>query len=306
MIVVYGTVCLDLLHRLPQLPSAGGYVEVFEESSALGGEACNTAAALRSWGSAVTLVGNPVGVGFEADLLLSLLDQHGLGDAVLPNSDHPAPVCHILVTPDGERSMFGRGFVEMEQRGDPSLIPYQSGYWFTTDPNHGAQARVAARRASEAEMHVYLLDFVQEDEFVPAGCIWQSSTVWVGTRGDTDANKEWLSGWLERHDCTAILTDGVNGFLLGTREFGVRHFPAMVVADPLDSTGAGDMFRAGMLFGLSQSWALADCLRFAASAAALNCRKLGAIGGLSSVDEVQAFVEQNTSVSASYKSSWTL
>ena len=300
MIVVYGTVCLDLLHRLPQLPKAGSYLEIEEDSVALGGEASNTAASLRHWGAQVQLVGNPVGTGHEADILTSLLDQHGLSDAILPSGDHLAPVCHILVTPDGERSMFGRGFAEMEHRGDPSLVPYQAGAWFTTDPNHGSQARVAARRASDAGMHVYLLDFVQGDEFVPDGCIWQSSTVWAGERGNKDVNTLWLSKWLDKHDCTAILTDGDNGFLLGTRDRGIRHFPAMVVSDPVDSTGAGDMFRAGMLFGLSQDWAFSDCLRFAASSAALNCRKLGAIGGLASVDEIKKFIERNADVCETY------
>ena len=300
MIVVYGTVCLDLLHKLPHLPLDGGYMEIQEDSVALGGEASNTAASLRRWGAQVQLVGNPVGTGHEADLLTSLLDQHGLSDAILPTGDHRAPVCHVLVTPDGERSMFGRGFAEMEQRGDPSLVPCQAGAWFTTDPNHGSQARVAARRSVDAGMKVYLLDFVQEDEFVPDGCFWQSSTVWVGERGNLEVNSRWLSKWLEKHDCTAILTDGDNGFLLGTRVGGVRHFPALVVSDSVDSTGAGDVFRAGMLFGLDQDWPLVDSLRFAASAAALNCRKLGAIGGLSDVSEIQSFIEQNKLVSESY------
>lgn len=301
MIVVYGTVCLDLLHRLPQLPQTGSYLEIEEDSVALGGEACNTAASLRHWGAQVRLVGNPVGTGHEADLLSLLLDQNGLADAILPTGDHPAPVCHILVTPNGDRSMFGRGFAEMEQRGDPSLVPYQAGAWFTTDPNHGSQARVAARNAVDAGMKVYLLDFVQEEEFVPSGCFWQSSTVWAGERGNLDANSLWLSKWLDKYDCTAILTDGDNGFLLGTREGGVRHFPAMIVSNPVDSTGAGDMFRAGMLFGLSQGWPLAGCLKFAASAAALNCRKLGAIAGLAGVEDIQSFIEQNTSVSELYE-----
>ncbi len=301
MIVVYGTVCLDLIHRVSNLPPKGGYVDVQDEFHALGGEAANTSASLRRWGADVQLVGNPLGQGPEAELLAALLRHHGLEDATLPWGDHSAPVCHILVTPDGERTMFGRGFVEMEQRGDPSLMRTQEGAWFTTDPNHGAQARAATEKAHEAGMNVYLLDFVRDEETVPQGCYWQSSTVWVGERGNLDVNKRWLEGWLKKHDCIAILTDGVDGFLLGTRAEGIRHYPAYDIPDAVDSTGAGDMFRAGMLFGLEMGWELPDTLQYAAVAAALNCRGLGAIGGLEDRTTIERHVKEHAETGAQYQ-----
>ena len=300
MTVAYGTVCLDRTYLLPSLPELGRYVEMLGERVSLGGEAANTAAAIRRWGGEMTLVGNPVGSGPEAELLVALLAKEGLQDAVLPAGNHPAPVCHIMVTPDGERTMFGRGFAEMEQRGDPSLAPMVAGDWFTADPNHGALARRALPTAAERGMKTYALDFVRSDEQLPAGGYWQSSTDWVGTRGDADANRTWLEAWVERHDVTAILTDGSFGFLVARRSQGVAYFPSWPNEGVVDSTGAGDVFRAGMLFGLDQGWELGECLKYAAAAAALNCRGYGAIGGLTDRASVEALIAAWPDVAQTY------
>ncbi|MCX7800475.1 MAG: hypothetical protein N2109_09060, partial [Fimbriimonadales bacterium] len=69
MVVVFGTVCLDRVRRVPALPEAGGYVEILEERLLLGGEAANTARHLAAWGVPVALAGNGLGGGGEGRLL---------------------------------------------------------------------------------------------------------------------------------------------------------------------------------------------------------------------------------------------
>ena len=41
----------------------------------------------------------------------------------------------------------------------------------------------------------------------------------------------------------------------------------------VDVTGAGDVFRAGFIYGLLKKWAVPDVLRFANAAAALSCTR---------------------------------
>jgi sugar/nucleoside kinase (ribokinase family) len=300
MTVVYGTVCLDLTYRVPQLPPKGGYVEIAEERRALGGEAANTAAALCKWGAECVLVGNSIGTGAEADEVKRALLERGVSYARCPSGDHAAPVCHILVTPDGERTMFGRGFLEMESRSDASLVPHRAGSWFTADPNHGGAARRAMQAAHAAGMRCYALDLVRDDEHIPTGSFWQSSTSWVGASGDWERNTRWLHDWLKKHDVTAILTDSDGGFLVGARQHGVRRMPPFPAGRVVDSTGAGDVFRAGMIFCLEQHKRLADCLKFAAAAAALNCEGLGAIGALPSREQVESLVAMHPEIATEY------
>ncbi|HKF52777.1 MAG TPA: carbohydrate kinase family protein [Candidatus Acidoferrales bacterium] len=59
---------------------------------------------------------------------------------------------------------------------------------------------------------------------------------------------------------------------------------------PVDTTGAGDIFHAGIVYGISKDWALDAILEFSCAAAALNCTALGARGGIKSLPEIRSFM----------------
>jgi sugar/nucleoside kinase (ribokinase family) len=89
-------------------------------------------------------------------------------------------------------------------------------------------------------------------------------------------------------------TDGANGFVAGSRDVGIRHYTPFQVDRPaVDSTGAGDLFRAGMLFGLDRGWPIEHCLRFASAAGCLACRTLGATSQVPTVQEIETVVRDS-------------
>jgi sulfofructose kinase len=55
----------------------------------------------------------------------------------------------------------------------------------------------------------------------------------------------------------------------------------------VDTTGAGDIFHAGFIYGLLQGWPLEQQLDFACAAAAINCTASGARGGIRTVEAIQ-------------------
>lgn len=59
----------------------------------------------------------------------------------------------------------------------------------------------------------------------------------------------------------------------------------------VDTTGAGDVFRAGCIYALVQAWPTDEMLRFANAAAAVSCTRRGAIDSVPGLDEVQALIE---------------
>jgi sugar/nucleoside kinase (ribokinase family) len=300
MILVFGTVCIDRVRRVPGLPPAGGYVEVVAETDFLGGEAANTANALKLWGIDSQLWGNAEGDSLEAEILRNLLSEKGLLNRVnLTDQVTQTPICDIYVTPDGERTMFGKGFSTMEAGVSVEQLPYTKDAWFTAEPNMQNAARRAATLAYEAGMKLYLMDYMDAADVRP-GSFWQCSTDWTGTRNNTQKNVAWVQDWVAKTGCFAILSDGPNGFVAGSAEIPVRAYPPYPAPNVVDTTGAGDMFRAGMLFGMEQGWPLAECLQFGSAAGCLKCRALGATTDVPTVDEIRKHVQDHSYVSQQY------
>jgi len=52
-----------------------------------------------------------------------------------------------------------------------------------------------------------------------------------------------------------------------------------------DTTGSGDIFRAGFIYAWLQAWPVERVLRFANAAAALSCTRFGAMDGIPDLAE---------------------
>ena len=65
------------------------------------------------------------------------------------------------------------------------------------------------------------------------------------------------------------------------------HYATAFRVKTVDTTGAGDIFHAGFIYGLLQGWALQRQLDFACAAAALNCTAVGARGGIHSLEAIE-------------------
>ena len=299
--LVFGSVCIDRLRRVPELPAVGGYVEILSEDIMLGGEAANTANALRSWGHPLMLSGNATGSGLEGEQLRALIAAKGVPAEWLgPEGDAVTPVCDVYLTPDGERTMFGRGFANSHPGVPLESLPFGDADWFTAEPNMGEPAREVVRLAHEAGKQIYLMDFVRADDPIYEGSFWQCSTDWAGKRGDVQRNVAWVREWVGKYGCSAILSDGPGGFVFGSPDHRVRHYPPFPAPRVVDTTGAGDMFRAGMLHGLDSGWSIPDALRFASAAGCLKCGYLGATGHVPSSDEISALISACPEVSERY------
>jgi sugar/nucleoside kinase (ribokinase family) len=72
----------------------------------------------------------------------------------------------------------------------------------------------------------------------------------------------------------------VNGEILYVKGFKIK---------AVDTTGAGDVFHAGFIYGLLQNWEVVEILRFANSVAALKCLDLGGRKGIPGLEETRIF-----------------
>jgi sulfofructose kinase len=87
------------------------------------------------------------------------------------------------------------------------------------------------------------------------------------------------------HHRMLCVTLGENGAMALDQD-GVHYAPAFQV-EAVDTTGAGDVFRAGFIYAMLRNWPTDEILRFANAAAAVSCTRLGALGGIPSLEEVE-------------------
>jgi sugar/nucleoside kinase (ribokinase family) len=103
--------------------------------------------------------------------------------------------------------------------------------------------------------------------------------------GFTDPEQS-LAALRRPHHTMLCVTLGEQG-AMAIDDHGTHYAPAFAV-DAVDTTGAGDVFRAGFIYAWLRGWPTDDILRFANAAAAVSCTRLGALGGIPSLEEVEA------------------
>lgn len=78
----------------------------------------------------------------------------------------------------------------------------------------------------------------------------------------------------------------------GEEPFPVPAFPVEAV----DTTGAGDVFHGGYIYGILRRWGLRETVSFASALAALKCRFLGAQRGIPRLSEALSFLAERGGV----------
>jgi len=264
--------------------SAAIYEAIGPTTLASGGSAGNTIAGIASLGGRAAYIGkvaaDPIGAAYGHDMR-----SVGIHFATGPlENGAPTATSIILITPDGERTMnthLGACLSLGPDDVEPAVvraaaITYLEGYLW--DPPAAKQAfRAAARIAHEAERKVAI---TLSDSF----CVDRHrgeflELVRTGTVDIVFANEHELKALYEtadldtavaalRQDCAlAAVTLGAEGSLAVSRGETV-HVKAQPVDRVVDLTGAGDLYAAGFLFGLSREMALADCAALGGLAAA--------------------------------------
>lgn len=254
-----------------------------------GGSAANTMAALAGLGLRLAFVGQ---VGRDRLGLLFAGDMTANGiDFPLPPIDTPTGRCLIIVSPDGHRTMntaIGASEYLPAAAFDAGIaadtaILYVEGYmWRTEEPRAACRAALdMARRHGRQTAFTLSSEFcVREhhDDFVELldqGMIDilfanEGELAELSGRSDFEAGLAWAAARVP----LLIATCGAEGAIAveGGRRVAV---PAEPFGPIVDTTGAGDLFAAGVLAGLARGRDIETCLRMGSIAAGRIIAQMG-------------------------------
>ncbi len=93
---------------------------------------------------------------------------------------------------------------------------------------------------------------------------------------------------------SVVITSGHKG-CVGATPDGYLYQQDTFKVNTVDTTGAGDVFHGGYIYGLTQGWELPRILEFASAAAALKCTRIGGLRGIPEIEEIQQLIELHNS-----------
>jgi sugar/nucleoside kinase (ribokinase family) len=253
-----------------------------------GGSAANTIMGIADLGGKAAYAGK-TGADELGRFCLSDMRQQGVSIEVPPAAGQTG-TCVILITPDAQRTMLthlgvsstlGPADIDSEQIRKAQYV-YIEGYLFT-----GPSTREAALRAiALAKSHGVKVAFTVSDPFLIAAF---RDEFWELIRGPVDllfCNLEEarsLTGMhdpiecaheIHRHAQNVAMTLGADGSIV--MHEGAAFPIEGVSVTAIDTTGAGDMYAAGLLYGVTAGLPWKKAGRLASHAAARIVAQMGA------------------------------
>ena len=295
-LVGFGLNATDTLISIPALPSGGSKVVVRSLSVQPGGQVATAVIACQHWGLRTRYIGK-LGDDPAAEIHRQAFVAAGVESEIISVAKCFSAQSHILVDPEGERSVLWHRDLRLEFK--PEELDRE---WIVNaralliDGCDTAGATHAASWAQQAGVPV-IADF--DDPYQGIENLLQHVDYLIVSRDFPGR----VSGKTELREALRCLKNRfgsrITAATLGTegvlawdgREF---HYASAFRVPVVDTTGAGDIFHAGFIYGLLQAWPLAQILDFSCAAAALNCTAAGARGRVAAVEEIKELIATST------------
>lgn len=267
------------------------YKKMGPTTACSGGSVANTLAGMASLGGTTAFIGK-----VKNDQLGSIFthDLHAVGVHFETPAIEKGPAtasCFVYVTPDAQRTMATYiGACSMVSEADidekiiaAAAVTYVEGYLWDTEPAKAA-IRKAINVAHKAQRKIA---FTLSDTF----CVDRHRDEFLNLiMSDIDilfANEAEIKSLYQTEDIEfaleqlqgvcpiAVVTRSEKGCIILTPE-SMETVTTQPVAEVIDTTGAGDLFASGFLFGLTRGWDLKSCASLGNRCAAEIITQIGA------------------------------
>jgi sulfofructose kinase len=297
--VGFGLNAVDHLIVVPAYPAFDTKVRLREHVQAAGGQTATAMAALQRLGMRTAYAGR-FGSDVEGQFGLAALKEEGVDlefAEVIEGASNQ--VAFILIDErNGERTVIWDRDERLAYRPDEAPVQIASRgrvlHLDAHDPPACARLARAARRAGTIVSAD--IDNIYEGlpELLPLIDVLISSKEFPHRlTGISDAHAS-LIETKARYGCTVVgMTLGTGGALLYYDGLFLESPAFAVPGGCRDTTGAGDAFHAGFLYGLLRGLEIEESLSLANATAALKCRALGARTSLPTQTELSEFLKQN-------------
>jgi sugar/nucleoside kinase (ribokinase family) len=292
-VVGMGLNAVDFLAVVPEFPTLNSKMEILQFSKQGGGQVATAMVALARWGVKTKYIGK------VGDNELGQFSLHSIREervdvssvTIEPGASNQFAII-IVDRISGERTiLWDRDERLMYREGELRKEEICSGRLLHLD-GHDIRAAIQCAHWAKEEGIPTVIDIdkvdpltselIKEIDFVITSS--RFPTLFTGIPDREKALVE-LQKYTSGFICATLGDQGAMA-LINRESFHVKGLKVKAV----DTTGAGDVFHAGFIYGLLQNWEVIGILRFANAVAALKCRDLGGRRGIPTLEEVQNFL----------------
>ena len=296
-VIGFGTNAVDFLIEVPEYPRFNSKIELNQYTQAAGGEVATTMVGLQRLGLRTTYVGrfgdDPAG----AFGLKSLVDEGVDVKHAERVAGARTQIAFILIDArNGERTVIWKRDEKLwfsENDAPVSEVSTASVLHLTP---HDPKASVAMAREAKKSGTIVSIDadnvFDGIEELLPLVDILIVSAEFPAKIFSIDDHRIALPEMASRYGCAVCgVTLGAAGSLLYSEGNFVETPGFPVPGGCHDTTGAGDAFRVGVIYGLLKDRSIEESAIYANGVAALKCRAVGARKSLPAESELLEFVK---------------
>lgn len=292
-IVGLGLATLDYIAGLDHFPKPDEKCRTKNFCISGGGNCANTLAALSRLKCSTTLLSCIGDDSFGQQILDSLDQEHINTDHILRKSTQ-SPFSYII----SDYTNHTRTSLDTRESDEDLLIPIPDDVlddcdFVFLDGSFTKSAIALAQRATAQNIPIML---ELENPRYTSVTLLNQATIVVASKdyilqnhkNSLDPIKSGMQELLDAGPQLVIATMGEDG-AIAMGDSHIQQVPAYPVKS-IDTTGAGDAFNAGFIFGCLNRWSVNSTLRFASLIAGRCCKHPGARTGLPHLAELESFI----------------
>jgi len=295
-VYAYGVIAASELHLLSMpFPAPDCYAEIAESHFMTGGEALNSAIVLSRLGVSVQLDGNWIGDTPAGERLLATIRRYEIDVQRLRVEQGFAGAREIVFSDEHSRTIFGN-YVDLLSTTRKWNIPQKADLAnariVCVDPPFQAESALVGTYAVELGVPFVSIDCPYDQALSSAAAAVIISGEFRNREYPQTELAALFAAYQQRAQGLVVFTVGDDVILYGRRGAPIRQFKPYPVK-VIDSAGAGDSFRAGVIYGLLQQWGDEQTIQYAAAVAGLVCASFPGVLNSPTHAEVMQFMQSH-------------
>ena len=273
-VYAYGVISSSELHLLSMpFPAPDAYAEITQTHFMSGGEALNSAIVLSRLGLRVQLDGNWIGDTPAAERLLAIIQGYKIDTKRLKVKKGFSGVREIVFSDEKSRTIFGN-YVDLlfttRKWNVPKKVDIAKAQIVCVDPPFKTESALVGEYALELGIPFVSIDCPYDQPLAYTAAAVIISGEFRNREYPQADLSELFAEYQQRADGLVVFTVGDGEILYGRRGMPIRHFKPYRV-NVIDSAGAGDSFRAGVIYGMLNKWSDEKTIQYASAVAGMVC-----------------------------------